>query len=296
MSSVRRRLQETASTTDRSVYQWAIGVALAATLAFILLAIATLRDTLDGSPVSAIDAAWPFSVGTLLVAGLAGGLAQVVIQLARPNLPPPAPAEQMPFLEDQRRGSLAWVLPLLVTIAAVLLVRLYHTTLAAAIGAVVVLVATAGTVIAHYHLRDERLLLRQLADLSLLFLTSGTAFFLLTMIYSNKWRSLYSAVAIGLATTLMLLQRTDGIDIAWLRRLLYAVIGGLLMSQVTWALNYWAAFGLIGGALLLVIFYTIDNISKLAITATLRRSLVIEYLAVMALAFVAIAIVVTLQR
>lgn len=297
MSVTHQRLAPAPAAIDRAVYQWSLGISLVTTLAYGILAVATLRDTtVDGMPVSAIDATWPFWLGTGLVAILAGGLSQMVIQLARPRQPLEPTGDPVPFFEDQQRGNLAWVLPAMAATSSVLLVRLYHTPLAGAIGALALFMVTMLTIVTHYHLRDERTFRRTLASVGLSFLTHASAFFLLTMIYSNKWRSMYSAVAIGLATLLMLLQLTDGIDIAWLRRLLYALIGGLLMGQMTWALNYWAATGWIGGAMLLVCFYALAGLTAHAITARLDRRIIIEYSLVVAVAFVIISVSLNLYR
>lgn len=286
-----------ARSTDRALYQWAIIAAVLTTLAFAGLAVATLRDTVDGVPVSAIDAAWPFWLGTAVVAALAGALAQAVIQIARPRLPRrPAATAELPLLEDQRRGNLAWVLPAVTAISSILLVRLYHTPLAAALGGVALFVATAATIITHYHLRDERASAQALASIVLTFTTHASAFFLLTMIYSNKWRSMYSATAIALATLLLLLQMTDGESTAWLRRLLYALVGGLLLGQVTWALNSWPATGWSGGGLLLAVFYLCAGLITQHSRNTLTRSVIAEYIAVAALAFAIVTASVTMMR
>ena len=272
------------SSADHSVYQWATTAAVIVVAAYIALANATLGDTVDGLPVSAIDAAWPYWLATAGTAVLAGAISQVIIHISRPRLAARADARPLPSTEDQRRGNLAWVLPSLTVVASVLLVRLYHTPLAAGIGALAVLLATAATILAHYHLRDERDALRNAASVGLLLFTHGVAFFLLIVIYSNKWRSLYSASAIALATTLMLLQLTDGEEIAWLRRLLYAVVGGLLIGQMTWALNFWAAVGWTGGIMLLVCFYFIAGMSLHAIRGKLGRREALEYILVSAVA------------
>jgi Protein of unknown function (DUF5656) len=296
MEAAQRMRRLPARSTDRPLYQWATAAALLVTLAYAGLAVATLRDTVDGAPVSAIDAAWPFWLGTAALALLAGALAQIVIQMARPRIASRTPADALPLVEDQRRGNLAWVLPAVTAVASVLLVRLYHTPLAAVIGGAALFVATLATVVTHYHLRDERAMPRSLAGIGLAFLTHASAFYLLTMIYSNKWRSMYSATAIALATMLMLLQMTDGEEIAWLRRLLYALIGGLLIGQATWALNYWAATGWTGGAMLLVFFYLIAGLTTQQNRGNLTRRVLVEYLVVTGLAFAIITASVTLAR
>jgi glucose uptake protein GlcU len=202
----------------------------------------------------------------------------------------------LPTQEDQRRGNLAWVLPSVTALSSILLVRLYHTPTAAVLGGVALFVVSVATIITHYHLRDDREHVRALAGAVLAFLTHACAFFLLTMMYSNKWRSMYSATAIGLASVLMLLQMTDGEELAWLRRLLYALVGGLLVGQATWALNYWAATGWNGGALLLVFFYLCAGLITQHSRGQLTHRVLAEYIAVAGAAFVIVTAAVTLTR
>jgi hypothetical protein len=295
MDAVQRKPRAPAEAPDRALYQWAFSVALIATLAYIILAAMTLRDTVDGTPVAAIDATWPYWAGTAVVALVAGGLSQALIGLARPR-GPVAEGEMTLAQEDQRRGTLAWVLPAVATVASILLVRLYHTTLASLVGALIVLVTTTLTIITHYHLRDLRPVARNTASITLSLATHAIAFFLLTMIYSNKWRSLYSASAIAVATMLLLLQMSDGIAAPWLRRLLYALIGGLLLGQMTWALNYWAATGWTGGAMLLALFYSVAGLTSHAMAGRLDRRIAIEYTVVLLVAFTILTVSVSYYR
>ncbi len=294
MHVAQRKSRLPARSLDRALYSWAAGAAILSVIAYAVVAAATLRDTIDGQPVSAIDADWTFWVATAAVTLLAGGLAQAVIRWTRPRLP--ARAERLPAHADQRRGHLAWVVPAVVTVAAVLLVRLYFTPLAAAVGGLAVLVGTFATIVAHYHLRDGQTARRTAASIGLSLLTHASAFFLLTVIYSNKWRSMYSATAIAVATLLLLLQLTDGEEVSWLRRLLYALVGGLLIGQVTWALNYWAATGPVGGALLLVFFYFVAGTTLHTIRGSLGRREVAEYIVVCSVGFAIIATAVTATR
>jgi hypothetical protein len=296
MDLAQRKTRTPSRSTHRAVYQWALAAGVAAALAYGGVAAATLADVSDSGPVtSLLDAAWPHWLAALAVAVFAGALAQVLTHAARPR-PVLPPAEQRPALADQRRGSLAWVLPATTMLAAILLVRLYYAPLAALIGAAAVFASTVVTIVVHYHLRSEHVSAQSLAGIALNISIHAGAFFLLTMIYSFKYRSMYSATAIGLATLLLLLQLTDGEQIAWLRRLLYALVGGLLLGQATWALNYWAASGPVGGALLLVVFYFISGLTLHASRDSLGRRVVIEYSAVCAVAFLITAVAVTAYR
>jgi hypothetical protein len=265
-------------------------------LVYLGVAAATLADVSENGTVThPLDAAWPHWAAGVAIATLAGALAQMLTLAGRPPQPTPADDQRL-ALEDQHRGSLAWVLPTTTTVASILLVRLYGSPLAAGIGALAVLTTTIATVVIHHHLRSERPTIRSLASIGLGVIIHAGAFFLLVVIYSFKYRGMYSATAIALATCLLLLQLTDGEGIAWLRRLLYGVVGGLLMGQATWALNYWAAAGPVGGASLLVVLYFISGLTLHAARGSLGRRIVFEYSAVCVVAFAVTAIAVTAYR
>jgi cytochrome d ubiquinol oxidase subunit I len=67
-------------------------------------------------------------------------------------------------------------------------------------------------------------------------------------IYIHKVRSVFSATAVLLMGVLLLLALTEGEDRLLQRRLVYALVGGLMLGQVTWCLNYWQATGWTGVA------------------------------------------------
>jgi hypothetical protein len=84
---------------------------------------------------------------------------------------------------------------------------------------------------------------------------------------------------------LLLLQLTEGEDTIFGRRLVYALIGGLLLGQVTWVLNYWKATGWTGGAALLVFFYFAGGLILSELREGVRVREIVEYGAIGALAF-----------
>lgn len=51
----------------------------------------------------------------------------------------------------------------------------------------------------------------------------------------------------------------------------------MALAEATWALNYWAAPFLLGGATLLAIFYVLTGLLQNHLDGTLSRRLVLEY-------------------
>ena len=129
---------------------------------------------------------------------------------------------------------------------------------------------------------------RDVARTALTVVTYVTAFILLAMIYINKLRSVYSATAVAVVCILLLLQMTDGEAAPLVRRIVYALAGGLIVGQVTWIINYWSATGWMGGAFLLATFYLIGGLSAAELRGGVQPFDVVEFGGV---ALVAIAIV-----
>ncbi len=127
-----------------------------------------------------------------------------------------------------------------------------------------------------------------------------TAFLLYSTIYGLKVRALYSATAVGLVTTLLVYEMLAR-DASWHRALdrpvegrrstqvLLSIVGGLVLAQLTWGLNYWAALTtLVGGACLLLALYATYGMVSAYVDQRLTRNTVVEYGAVGALGLVAV--------
>jgi hypothetical protein len=117
---------------------------------------------------------------------------------------------------------------------------------------------------------------RQLLSL----LTYLAAFGLFTLIYQIKERSLISATTTAVVAALLSLVLLRGAGAARQRTMLYAAFIGLAMGEVTWALNYWVVRELVGGAVLLLIYYVVVGLIEIVLRGELTRRLLSEYLAV----------------
>lgn len=171
-----------------------------------------------------------------------------------------------------------WVLPSFSVISSFAFFRLFSGSLQGSAFAIA-LVAAGGLLFAvlvcqHYALDRNPTVNRQ-ARLALQIIAYLIAFGCFSAIYNAKLRTLYSASLIGTSGALL------GYELLrWTRARNPALLGlliGVALGEVTWALNYWAAPFLLGGALLLVIFYIATSLLQHQAEGSLERRLLVEY-------------------
>lgn len=172
-----------------------------------------------------------------------------------------------------------WILPSFAIVAPFAFFRLFSPLLATS-AAIIALAATGGLLLAallgqHYAL-DRRPEVQHSARLGLQTVALLLAFSMFSATYYARLRFLYSGALIGLTGALLayaLLQWTPP------RRGLFVLAGmvGITLAEATWALNYWAASFLLGGALLLVIFYVALGLVQNHLEGTLSRRIFWEY-------------------
>jgi hypothetical protein len=182
------------------------------------------------------------------------------------------------------------LLPAVATFGAVLLISVYHNRAMVAAAPALLAPALLAILVARYHLDDPAGTVRRAARTAHVALTHGVAFLALATIYINKVRSLLSASTVALVACLLLLQIADGERFPAERRLIYGLAGGVILGEVTWALNYWPLTGWTGGALLLIAFYLVAGLILAQVGEGLRRRDLLEYGAVAALAFAIVAL------
>ena len=59
-------------------------------------------------------------------------------------------------------------------------------------------------------------------------------------------------------------------------------------GEVTWALNYWVVRELVGGAVLLLLFYVLAGLNEVILRGELTRRLLVEYVGVGVVGFLLI--------
>ncbi|MCA1668347.1 MAG: hypothetical protein LC793_13340 [Thermomicrobia bacterium] len=216
---------------------------------------------------------WKFWLPGLLLALVIGA---VIALLARRDEQP-----ELPSLT-------AALLPTVTLISGLLVIAVYHDRRWWFVAPVVAWLAILVGAISRLLLIAPEGFTRDVARTSLTVVTYVIGFIALAMIYINKYRSIFSASAVTIIAFLLLLQMTDGEHVSLLRRIVYAVVGALIVGQVTWVINYWSATGWTGGAFLLAIFYLIAGLSGAQLRDRIQAFDVVEFGGV---ALIAIAIV-----
>ena len=105
----------------------------------------------------------------------------------------------------------------------------------------------------------------------------GSALLLFLFVYQTRTRSLLSGTLVAVTALLLAAEILRTATDRPSRALNYSVIIGLILGQVTWALNYWVLPGLTGGLLLLLIFYLLVGIAQQGLQDRLTRRVLLEF-------------------
>lgn len=109
-------------------------------------------------------------------------------------------------------------------------------------------------------------------------LSYGSALLLFLFVYQTRTRSLLSGTLVAMTATLLAIEilRTSTTKTSLV--LIYGLIVGGLLGQITWALNYWPLLpGLTGGLLLLLSFYLAVGIAQQSLQERLTRRVLLEF-------------------
>jgi hypothetical protein len=119
----------------------------------------------------------------------------------------------------------------------------------------------------------------------------GSALILFLFVYQTRTRSLLSGTLVAVTALLLATEILRTSTLRSTAALTYGSIVGLILGQVTWALNYWVLPGLTGGLLLLLIFYLLVGIAQQGLQERLTRRVVWEFVIFGLVALVLIALV-----
>lgn len=122
------------------------------------------------------------------------------------------------------------------------------------------------------------------ARLMLNVMTYGAAVVLFFFVYQTRARSLVSASLVTVTATLLAVELLRSSTTPNGTVLSYGAIVGLVLGQVTWALNYWPLPYLTAGLLLLLVFYGLVILAQSGLQGRLTRRVVVEVFVVALLA------------
>ena len=269
----------------QAAYRRALMLSLPFAAALVALAAwASTRTVTTGTIVLFDPAHLAFWLVGIALSVLAAAITGRLALRARPDEAGLAPRRTAPTLPT------TGLLPAVTVFGAVLLISIYHNALLILIAPLLFGPLLGAVLIARYHLEDESGQARRLAGTAHVLLTHGVAFLVLATIYINKVRSLLSATTVAVIVCLLLVQIADGERFPAERRLIYGLVGGMILGEITWALNYWPLTGWTGGAILLIAFYLIAGLILAQVRAGLRRRDILEYGIIAAVAFAIVAL------
>jgi hypothetical protein len=176
-----------------------------------------------------------------------------------------------------------WVLPALATMALTLILPespgLFYWLLG---------LVTGGAVIAWLMLVQYQLLSHQAEGRAVLQTGQSAIAYLIGLvffvsIYGTRLRSLVTATSVAAVSGLIAISILAGGEHSLRQGTVHAGVIGLLMGQMTWALNYWRANTSSIGVLMMMIFYVLVGIAREHMRATLNSRVLVEFLGVAAL-------------
>jgi hypothetical protein len=109
-------------------------------------------------------------------------------------------------------------------------------------------------------------------------LAYGVALLLFLFVYESRTRSLLSGTMIAMTATLLAVELLRTSTNETRHVLMYSAVVGLLLGEMTWALNYWPLLpGLTGGLLLLLSFYLAVGIALQGLQGRLTQRVMLEF-------------------
>ncbi len=182
-----------------------------------------------------------------------------------------------PLSHREKRAFVCCILPGLATLMATILLpqapdRVYTLGGLVAMGILLPLIITA-----EYRVIDPAAPGYRATRLGLNFAAYLIALVLFTLIYESKWPGLYMATAALVGSSLLALDLLHGTQQGLRRTSLYALIVGLVMGEMVWALSYSQMHSLTAGILLLLILYLATGLARQGLLESLNRRILIEF-------------------
>lgn len=231
---------------------------------FVQLPQVTRRFHLLGSPLEVN------LTGTSLLVVLVGGLTAMgarYVLAAHPDAPD----------RLSRPLYFSWVLPGLLGGMAAYLVELAPGAVVWGGGLLIAMLLVGVTVAAEFAALSPRHPAATRSRLGLNILAYLLAFLFFYLIYRTRARSLVTATEVTLVAFLIALDLLGVAGTRPTRVVLYSGIVGLLVGEMTWALNYWRVDNWTAGLLLLLFFYLLTGVVQQHLLDRLRPAILLEF-------------------
>src|SRR5215218_4569368 len=258
-----------------------ISVAVSA-IVFVLAIYATGSPTTNPLPLAQTTNALFWSVAVLAAVAAGAGALFADRSASRSH-------------ESQEDGTpvvnTAWIVPVVSTAAAVLLVATFHNTTMIVAGPLIAFLGSAGSLLSRDLLDDADDSAQRTATTIQALVIHSVAFLALSAIYLNKLPTPTTALLAGAVSALLAVAVLDRALGDSARELILAILAGAAVAAAVVPLMWWPTHGWTGGAVLFVVFYcAVGTIQTTLERGDLRLRDAIEYGLVPLAAFLVLAI------
>jgi hypothetical protein len=258
-----------------------VSIAISA-IVFVLAIYATGSPTTDPLPLAQTTNALFWSVAA--VAAVAAGVGALFADRSASRLE-----------EGQNDGmpsvNVVWIVPVVSTIAAILLVATFHNTTMIVVGPLIAFLGNAGSLLSRDLLDDADESAQRTATTIQALVIHSVAFLALSAVYLNKLPTPLTALVAGGFSALLAVEAVDRFPGDSGRKLTLAILAGAAVAAAVTPLMWWPTHGWTGGAVLFVVFYcAVGTIQTTLERGDLRLRDAIEYALVPLGAFLALAI------
>ena len=184
----------------------------------------------------------------------------------------------------------AWIVPVVSTAAAVILVATFHNTTMIVAGPLAAFLGNAGSLLSRDLLDDADDSAQQTAITIQALVIHSVAFLALSALYLNKLSTPVTALLAGAVTTVLAIEALDRSPAPQARKLTLAILAGGAVTAAAVPLMWWPTHGWTGGAVLFVVFYCAVGIMQTALErGSFRLRDAVEYGLVPLAAFLVLA-------
>jgi hypothetical protein len=258
-----------------------VSIAISA-IVFVLAIYATGSPTTNPLPLAQTTNAlfW----GVAVVATLAAGVGALFADRSA-SRSDDSRSDGMPSL------NMVWIVPIVSTAAAILLVATFHNTTMIVAGPLIAFLGNAGSLLSRDLLDDADDSAQRTATTIQALVIHSVAFLALSAIYLNKLPTPVTALLAGGLSTLLAVEAFERSPIGRGRMMTLAILAGAAVAAAVAPLMWWPTHGWTGGAVLFIVFYCgVGTIQTMLERGDLRLRDAIEYGLVPFGAFVVLAI------
>jgi hypothetical protein len=187
--------------------------------------------------------------------------------------------------------NMVWIVPVVSTAAAILLVATFHNTTMIVAGPLIAFLGNAGSLLSRDLLDDADDSAQRTATTIQALVIHSVAFLALSAVYLNKLPTPVTALLAGGFSMLLAVEAFDRSPVDRGRKLILAILAGAAVAAAVAPLMWWPTHGWTGGTVLFVVFYcAVGTIQTTLERGDLRLRDAIEYGLVPFGAFVVLAI------